>query len=151
MFTARGLGLERNGETITPYYFALEDLKEDWAELAAQAGGPQDAPQVLMKDFTEVMCLAQGITAESLGGITLAKDADAAVSETSDQAALEVKQVEQKRKKNKKGLSRREAAAAMTRVGVVPPRRELAMLKRYYRDQSGIKGEFAQSRIYEKR
>ena len=38
MFSAKGLCIKRpNGEVVTPFYFAYEDLREDWGKLAEQA------------------------------------------------------------------------------------------------------------------
>ena len=38
MFTAKGMAVKRgSGEVITPYYFALEDLQEDWAGMVEKA------------------------------------------------------------------------------------------------------------------
>ena len=35
MFNAKGMRMERsNGEIVTPYYFAYEDLLEDWTKMA---------------------------------------------------------------------------------------------------------------------
>lgn len=38
MFSAKGLAIKRsNGEVVTPFYFAYEDLREDWSKLVEQA------------------------------------------------------------------------------------------------------------------
>lgn len=38
MFTAPGMVIRReSGEVVTPYYFAYEDLKEDWVRIARSA------------------------------------------------------------------------------------------------------------------
>ena len=38
MFSAKGLAIKRaNGEVVTPFYFAYEDLREDWGKLVEQA------------------------------------------------------------------------------------------------------------------
>ena len=38
MFSAKGLAIRRaNGEVVTPFYFAYEDLREDWGKLLEQA------------------------------------------------------------------------------------------------------------------
>ena len=67
MFAARGLVVRRgNGETITPYYFAYEDLKQDWDSLLAKGVNVPTQPPVEVCDFTEVMCLSRGITKESV-------------------------------------------------------------------------------------
>lgn len=37
MFTADGLAVKRaNGREVVPYYFCLEDLKDDWSKLVQQ-------------------------------------------------------------------------------------------------------------------
>ena len=109
MFTARGLAVRRaNGEIVTPYYFAYEDLKEDWNKMLqectknqqsqqqqqgravegkAKKGSkeiamamPPAVPKVLVKDFTEVMCLAKGITPDLIKPYTGAGSAECAGS-----------------------------------------------------------------------
>ena len=38
MFSAKGLAIKRaNGEVVTPFYFAYEDLREDWSKLVEQS------------------------------------------------------------------------------------------------------------------
>lgn len=69
MFSAKGLGMTRsNGEYISPYYFAYEDLLEDWNTM--RSARPESrlpaTPKVIVSDFTDVMCLADGIGAQSL-------------------------------------------------------------------------------------
>eukprot|EP01042_Synura_sphagnicola_P007301 gene7301-9356_t len=70
MFHAKGMVIERAGgeQRVSPYYFSLEDLKEDWAKMAA-ASKDQSVPKnpkVNVVDFTEVMCLAQGLSSATL-------------------------------------------------------------------------------------
>jgi len=145
MFTAKGLAIQRSsGELLTPYYFAYEDLQDDWARVVresqteAVAGGVGKGvkagasvlparPKVVVKDFTEVMCLSRGITSESV----LTKAQLAASSQS------------------KESLSEEETRARKTlqTVGVVPPRREIDMIRAYYRNKAGLKNEFAQARI----
>jgi len=77
MFSTPGLTMKRpNGELVTPYYFAYEDLIDDWNKLpvattssskssksSKAAAAPTAAappPSVTVTDFAEVMCLAQG-------------------------------------------------------------------------------------------
>ncbi len=65
MFSAKGLLLEKkNGELITPFYFAYEDLLDDWNRVMS-AVKPSN-PDIKVTDFTDVMCLAQGINSESI-------------------------------------------------------------------------------------
>lgn len=71
MFSAKGLLMKRpNGEVVTPYYFAYEDLLDDWEKMTSDgkdAAASQSAtPRVVVHDFTEVMCLAKGITMASI-------------------------------------------------------------------------------------
>jgi hypothetical protein len=55
---------------VTPYYFAYEDLLEDWQKVVDQADETSEKlpskPSIVVKDFVEVMCLSQGLNAESL-------------------------------------------------------------------------------------
>jgi hypothetical protein len=38
MFSAKGLAIKRaNGEVVTPFYFAYEDLRDDWVKLVEQS------------------------------------------------------------------------------------------------------------------
>ena len=63
MFSAKGLGFRRaNNELIVPYYFAYEDLLEDWKKLEQTK---LTEPQVVVKDFTEVMCLSSGLVSST--------------------------------------------------------------------------------------
>lgn len=59
-------------QTVTPYYFAYEDLLEDWNKMLSSMGSDRKGiprePKVSVRDFTEVMCLAQGISKESVEG-----------------------------------------------------------------------------------
>jgi hypothetical protein len=120
------LGIRRaTGEVITPYYFAYEDLKEDWSKM--QAAAPEGAaiakaePKVIVKDWTEVIVASAGMTKESLKQYAVEKDAPR-VSE--DRSIL-----------------------AEAPIGIVPPRREIDMIKRYYRNQAGRKNEFGKAKI----
>ena len=128
MFSTKGLLVERStGELLTPYYFAYEDLLDDWANLAKdnkEGVKMPSSPKVIVKDFTEVMCLSQGITVESVGS-------------KEEIANRKKDQTEEKAK----------AQRILETVGIVPPRREIDLLRRYYRNQAGIKNEFAQARI----
>jgi len=66
MFSAKGLLLEKkSGELITPFYFAYEDLLDDWSKVASGGAKPAN-PDVQVTDFTDVMCLSQGISKESV-------------------------------------------------------------------------------------
>ena len=43
MFSAKGLAIKRsNGEVVTPFYFAYEDLREDWGKLIEQAEAAEE-------------------------------------------------------------------------------------------------------------
>ena len=68
MFSAKGLLLEKkNGELITPFYFAYEDLLDDWSRItSASSESKPSNPDVKVTDFTDVMCLSQGISSESI-------------------------------------------------------------------------------------
>jgi len=136
MFTAKGLAIQRSsGELVTPYYFAYEDLIDDWSKLASESKSSSSSPpapatpKVIVKDVTEVLCLAQGITVESVGGKS---------EESGD-----------KKKGEESGTDAEEAKIKKTleAVGIVPPRREIEMVRSYYRGKAGIKGEFGRSRL----
>lgn len=75
MFSAQGMAMKRSGtgEVLTPYYFAYEDLLEDWERMAASSSSTvaPSEPKVQVKDFTDVMCLCQGITQDSIARTTL--------------------------------------------------------------------------------
>lgn len=99
MFSAPGLVIKRSsGELVTPYYFALEDLQEDWQKMSQQAAAvaqqasssstsastsaaaaatatsavgstiPIQPPQIRVHDMKDVLCLAQGITPDAVQG-----------------------------------------------------------------------------------
>lgn len=80
MFSAPGLVLQRaNGEVVTPYYFSLEDLEQDWSKmltslkdqpLAAKSNAklPAEKPKIVVRDFTDVMCLSGGISRQAVDG-----------------------------------------------------------------------------------
>jgi len=141
MFSTPGLTMKRpNGELVTPYYFAYEDLIDDWNKLpvAAMTGSSKNSKQeskkspkttaatktppfVIVTDFAEVMCLAQGITQSSIASSSSSTDSP---RPTSDQ----IKQI-------------------LQHTGIVPPRREIEMIKRFYRNQAGRKNEFSKSKL----
>ena len=136
MFTAKGLAIQRSsGELVTPYYFAYEDLLDDWSKLSSAAASssisppPPAAPKVIVKDVTEVLCLAQGITAESIG----AKSEESGGKKKGEEAALDAEEAKFQK--------------TLESVGIVPPRREIEMVRSYYRGKAGIKGEFGRSRL----
>ncbi len=55
---------------IVPYYFAMEDLQDDWKRLATTMAKKERAfpsePTIRVNDFTEVMCLTGGISKQFL-------------------------------------------------------------------------------------
>jgi hypothetical protein len=112
VFTAPGMAMiKSSGKVISPYYFAYEDLLDDWQELQqgraegepAATRAPSGSPQVEVVDLSEVL-----VAANSDGGAT-----------------------------------------SMT-VGIVPPRREIELIKRYYRTK-GNRREFERSKIMRSR
>lgn len=125
MFTAKGLGIKRaTGEVVVPYYFAYEDLKEDWnkmQEAAPEGSAASKEPKVVVKDWTEVMVASAGMSKESLKQYSVEKDG-ARVPEASSNLAD-------------------------APIGIVPPRREIDMIKRFYRNQGGMKNEFGKAKI----
>jgi hypothetical protein len=183
MFTAKGLALRRaNGEVVTPYYFALEDLKEDWEQLvedsvteeeeaaakAAESAGTGAGagagdkgkskgvvrmpvkPKVEVRDFVEVMCACQGVDADSLrahlagpgtGAGTGAGAGAGTGAKTSDQASTKTTA------SKTASTSDSKSSKDLPTPGVVPPRREIEMIRRFYRNEAGIKNEFQEARI----
>lgn len=48
---------------VTPYYFSYEDLVNDWEQLTQNSNQKLPTmPKVVVKDFTDVMMLADGNT-----------------------------------------------------------------------------------------
>ena len=97
----------------------------------AAAGGVPSKPTVEVRDFVEVMMGAQGVTADALRARIAG---DAASTETAAAAASTAAAPQQQQQVPRS-------------VGVVPPRREIEYLRRYYRNEAGIKNEFQQARI----
>eukprot|EP01036_Dinobryon_divergens_P031501 gene31501-40909_t len=123
MFTAPGMAIKReNGEVVTPYYFALEDLKEDWSRMALASTSAAIAkdPKVVVTDFTDVMQLAEGISAYDLFPEKVPKTRNALIGD---------------------------AKKVASNPGIVPPRREIEMIRSYYRNEAGSKNEFMKSRL----
>jgi len=119
MFTAKGMGIKRaNGEMVTPYYFAYEDLLEDWQKVIDQSDESSEKlpskPTIVVRDFVEVMCLSQGLNTESLA---------------LDPSLVPISE---------------EGVDVLKSPAVIPPRREIEMLKKFYRDQSN---EFQPAKI----
>lgn len=128
MFTAPGMLIKReNGEVVTPYYFAYEDLKEDWNRMAraSTSTAVSKEPKVQVADFTEVMQLAQGISVPSLF--------------PEKEKALAARVL--------KNPQLAEAKKASLNPGIVPPRREIEMIKNFYRNEAGIPNEFSRARL----
>lgn len=143
MFAARGLVVRRgNGEIVTPYYFAYEDLKQDWESLLAKGVSVPTEPPVEVCDFTEVMCLSKGITEESVQTpsnereVGTETDADSTNSESNTE-----------RQAISRGMTNEQIRKALAAVGVVPPRREIEMIRKYYRNEGGLKNEFSKAKI----
>jgi len=112
MFSAEGLMIRRaNGEVVSPYYFALEDLNEDW-EKTMGANRPKE-PNVMVTDFAEVLTLSNGMSRELAG------------------AALPASKL----------------IDALKNVGVVPPRREIEMIRNFYRNKSFLKDEYSRAKF----
>ena len=123
MFTAKGLVLSRSsGEKFTPFYFAYEDLRDDWGKLVKRSSSKEipQTPKVIVRDFTEIMCLSEGIKRPE----PFKKD-----SETVEKHAEEVN--------------------ILSNPGLIPPRREIDMCRRFYRNKSGYRDEFAESKLYQ--
>jgi hypothetical protein len=131
MFTVEGMAVQRaSGEVVSPYYFAYEDLLEDWAKVAAKGDAkPSEKPKVQVRDFVEVMCLSQGITTSSLGL------SDSPLSETTALSDEEG------------GLNKKQLQKAIAAPAVIPPRRELDMIRRYWRNGQSLKNEFSEAKM----
>ena len=140
MFAARGLVVKRgNGEVVTPYYFAYEDLKQDWDSLSAKGiEGLPSAPPVEVCDFAEVMCLSRGITRES---VEIPAEKDKGKGKEMDT------NIDLQAQSGSGGMTADQVKEALAAVGVVPPRREIEMIRKYYRNEGGLKNEFSKAKI----
>lgn len=58
MFSAKGLAIKRsNGEVVTPFYFAYEDLREDWSKLVEQADAMDVAEEGVKGKMTKKLAI----------------------------------------------------------------------------------------------
>lgn len=131
---------------MTPYYFAYEDLREDWSKLVAKGANMPSTPPVEVCDFVEVMCLSKGITSDTVGATSTAvtgtkqsgsaKNDDPTPVETETEAGARAK-----------GMTAAEIKKAVASVGIVPPRREIEMIRKYYRNEAGLKNEYSKAKI----
>ena len=71
MFVAEGLTVKRGytGEVFIPYYFAYEDLLDDWERVLETTG--KKTLKVAVRDFTDVMCLSDGTSTLTLANPSL--------------------------------------------------------------------------------
>ena len=46
-----------------------------------------------------------------------------------------------------KGMTAAEIKKAVASVGIVPPRREIEMIRKYYRNEAGLKNEYSKAKI----
>ena len=133
-FHARGMAVQRkNGEMVSPYYLAYEDLCDDWAALWEKKAVPSETPQVEVVDLPEVLCLSKGL-----------------LSDETYKRLERIKEAENNRAANGNGgesLSVNEVEQVLRTPGVIPPRREIDLIRRYYRNKAGRKGEFQAARI----
>jgi hypothetical protein len=137
-FSAAGMLIKRrSGELITPYYFALEDLEDDWSRLISTSENGKQ-PKVKVHDFTEVMCLAQGISHQSINGNDFGSAIETLTKVTS--APKEGMPITST-------LGAQDIKYALENPGFVPPRREIEMMKRLYRHQQGLPGEFSKAKL----
>jgi hypothetical protein len=124
MFSAKGMAIKRaSGEVFTPFYFSLEDLKEDWAKLGDQN---QNKLVINVHDISEVMLLSSGVSKNAYS----TESSSRAIP--SDGASY---------------LSDSDLQSALISPAIVPPRREVDMLRRFYRNDAGIKNENGEARI----
>lgn len=128
MFCAEGMVLKRSsGEVFVPYYFCYEDLLDDWNKLNESLQKTSVGPKVVVKDFREVMLISQGISKQILN--------DASGSN-------------QKNADSKASLTRDQIERVLTSSAVMPPRREIEMLRQFYRNgDAGSAKEFQKSRL----
>ena len=139
MFTAKGLVLKRSsGELISPYYFAYEDLREDWIKMTNENAGKSkipESPAVIVEDFADVMCLSEGMAnpkATAAGKRKIVSTTSPSSSTTSTgEVSGDV-----------------EGAEVLNNPGFIPPQREIDMIRRFYRNKSGYKNEYAVSTLY---
>eukprot|EP00599_Poterioochromonas_sp_BG-1_P004230 CAMPEP_0173144258 /NCGR_PEP_ID=MMETSP1105-20130129/7127_1 /TAXON_ID=2985 /ORGANISM="Ochromonas sp., Strain BG-1" /LENGTH=301 /DNA_ID=CAMNT_0014057907 /DNA_START=516 /DNA_END=1421 /DNA_ORIENTATION=- len=125
MFAAEGVAVKRkSGEVITPYYFSYEDLLNDWEKLRESSPKLPASPKVVVKDFTDVMVLADGNTAISFED----KVDDKVIAN--------------------EGLSVAQIKEALLTPGVVPSRDEIERLRTYYREKGTVKGEFSKAKLF---
>ena len=55
MFSAKGLAIKRaNGEVVTPFYFAYEDLREDWGKLVEQSEAMEEVGEPRTKSAKKI-------------------------------------------------------------------------------------------------
>jgi len=141
MFHVKGMVIKRaGGELVSPYYFTLEDLKEDWAKLQSKRTDKLPVnPKVEVVDFTDVMSLSQGIHTASVPG--------AGSSRQLEMGSVQGKGKTVKQVSPEAAEARAKAMKVASNPGIVPPRREIDMLRRYYRNEAGIKNEYQQTRI----
>jgi len=66
MFVAEGMTVKRGytGEVFVPYYFAYEDLLDDWERVLETTG--KKTLKVAVRDFRDVMCLSDGTSTLTL-------------------------------------------------------------------------------------
>ena len=137
MFTAKGLVLERSsGELITPYYFAYEDLREDWIRMTKESAGKSklpESPSVIVKEFADVMCLSEGMV--NPRATTASKRSDASSPSSPTRTKGDRPKVV-------------ESIEILSNPGFIPPKREIDMIRRFYRNKSGYKDEYASSILY---
>ena len=158
MFFVDGLIIKRpNGELVTPYYFAYEDLLDDWSRVevygqksskqaSAVVAADADAlnakkPLVKVKDFRDVMCLSQGITDDRVSSLLDRSGAKPSPAETASEKEAVAAAT------SKGQMSSKQIAAALKNPGIVPPKREIDMIGAFYRNKAGLKNEFQQARI----
>lgn len=131
MFCAEGMVLKRSGgEIFIPYYFCYEDLLDDWSKLKDSLQKSSMGPKVIVKDFREIMLLSQGISKQMLNGVN--------PNYISHHNSVD----------SKLSLTRDQVERALTSSAVMPPRREIEMLRQYYRNtDAGPAKEFQKSRL----
>ena len=143
MFCAEGLVLKRaNGEIFVPYYFCHEDLLDDWIKVKENSK-LLSPPNIMIKDFREVMCLSQGINKnllqDSMDTQIKINDKNKLNTAESNTAHMMTNQ-----------FTSNQIEKVLISNAIMPPRREIDMLRQYYRNGEGnIKNtkEFQKSRL----
>ena len=101
-------------------------------------------PTIEVVDFTDVMCLSKGLSARTLLTPKIVTEASVSPVKTSTSKTAVTTTVEGI---SNEDLNTVQVNKAVVTPGIIPPKREIDFLRKYYRNQAGIKNEFQQTRI----